>query len=56
MQEQDNQAPVIDGNTVNADTPVATETANPDKAAPVVEPVAAEPEIERVNFHNTPSQ
>lgn len=72
MQEQDNQKPVIDGDTVNTDTPVATETANLDKAAqaamteeatveevaaeeqttkPVaideVEPVAAEPEIER---------
>ena len=40
MQEQDNQAPVIDSNTVNTDAPAET-------AAPVVEPVAAEPEIER---------
>ena len=47
MQEQDNQTPVIDSNTVNADAPVATESATLDKAEPVVEPVAAEPEIER---------
>jgi len=39
MQEQDNQAPVVDSTTVDADAPVVTET-----AAPVVEP---EPEIER---------
>ncbi|SJN23051.1 Electron transfer flavoprotein-ubiquinone oxidoreductase [Psychrobacter sp. JB385] len=53
MQEQDNQKPVIDGDTVNTDTTVATETANLNKAeqteaAPVaVEPVVAEPEVER---------
>lgn len=67
MQEQDNQKPVIDSDTVNTDPSVATETANLDKAEsavvtqeapaetvtidkapePVVEAVAAEPEIER---------
>ncbi len=53
MQEQDNQKPVIDGDTVNSDTTVATETANLDKAEQTeaatvaVEPVVAEPEVER---------
>ena len=53
MQEQDNQKPVIDGDTVNTDTTVATETANLNKAeqteaaSVAVEPVVAEPEVER---------
>ena len=79
MQEQDNQMPVIDGDTVTTDRPVATEMANLEtaepvaviaevpaeelavkepaaetvavviekKPEPVVEPVVAEPEVER---------
>ena len=74
MQEQDNQTPVIDGDTVNIDTPntepavvtpevpaeetpvvVETQAVEPvaeavvvDKAPePAIEPVAAEPEVER---------
>ena len=35
MQEQDNQMPVIDGDTVTTDTPVATEMANLETAEPV---------------------
>ncbi|SLJ85748.1 electron-transferring-flavoproteindehydrogenase [Psychrobacter sp. DAB_AL43B] len=79
MQEQDNQMPVIDGDTVTTDTPVTTEMANLEtaepvaviaevpaeelavkepaaetvavviekKPEPVVQPMVAEPEIER---------
>ncbi|MER1973619.1 MAG: NAD(P)-binding protein, partial [Psychrobacter alimentarius] len=46
MQEQDNQKPVIDGDTVNTDTTVATETANLDKVEQTEEATVAEVAVE----------
>ena len=35
MQEQDNQTPVIDGDTINTDTPIVTDTANLESEEPM---------------------
>ena len=42
MQEQDNQSPVIDGDTVNIDTPIVTDTANSEPAVVTPEVLAEE--------------
>lgn len=59
MQEQDTQKPVIDGDTVNTDVPVVTETANLDKEKPAAEEVAVEetivePDAEKITIDKAP--